>query len=138
MRERVVLVFGKGAKERIVPVGTVAIEALRRYLNASRPVLVTGAVSDSGYLFLNRYGNPLNVRSIRRLMDKYLAQTAITKAVSPHTLRHSFATHLLNNGADLRTVQELLGHSSLSSTQLYTHITKKKLISLYRKVHPRA
>lgn len=136
---RLILVYGKGAKERIVPFGTKALEALSVYLSRSRPQLVaknrTGAHQN---LFVNNKGGPLTDRSVRRIVDKYVDQLAIEKHISPHTIRHTFATHLLDHGADLRSVQELLGHVSLSTTQLYTHISKEKLKSVYRHAHPRA
>lgn len=136
--QRTVLVFGKGAKERIVPVGRVAMAAIRRYLEQARPQLARKCPVANEHIFLNRYGGPLTDRSVRRVVDKYVQRLALNKHVSPHTLRHSFATHLLNNGADLRSVQELLGHANLSTTQLYTHITKKRLAAVYRDAHPRA
>jgi len=132
------LVYGKGAKERVVPVGRKAIAALTNYLAKSRPRLYVHHSSSHDFIFVNKNGGPLTDRSVRRIVDKYVAQLAIVKNVSPHTIRHSFATHLLNNGADLRTVQELLGHVNLSTTQLYTHITKDRLIQVYQQAHPRA
>lgn len=138
LEQRTVLVFGKGAKERIVPIGRAAVEAMRRYLAQARPQLAGKSLVANRRLFLNRYGGPLTDRSVRRMVEKYVHRLAVHKHVSPHTLRHSFATHLLNNGADLRSVQELLGHANLSTTQLYTHITKKRLAAVYRDAHPRA
>lgn len=133
------LIYGKGAKERIVPIGSKAIQAITVYLKQARPQLEKKYPALSPQqLFLNARGGPLTDRSIRRILDKYIAILATDKQVSPHTIRHSFATHLLNRGADLRLVQELLGHVSLSSTQLYTHITKEKLKSVYHQAHPRA
>lgn len=133
-----VLVFGKGAKERIVPVGRTAIKAIARYLSNSRLVLLKKSDVSHNQLFVNNKGGPLTDRSIRRILEKYVEMLALTKHVSPHTIRHTFATHLLNNGADLRSVQELLGHVSLSTTQLYTHVTKERLKSIYHNAHPRA
>lgn len=132
----VALVFGKGAKERYVPLGDHAIRALDDYIGAGR----TGLCKDSGLqaLFLNAKGTRLTDRSIRRIVNKYVAQLSGTKKISPHTLRHSFATHMLEAGADLRTVQELLGHVNLSTTQIYTHITKDHLQTIYNRAHPRA
>ena len=140
-------VTGKRSKERIVPIGTKAVEALKDYLAAGRPKLLAGrknlpVSSGRGWrceaLFLNCWGDRLSVRGIRKVISKYSVQTGLGEKVSPHTLRHSFATHLLNAGADLRVVQELLGHASLSSTQVYTHVTGERLKSVYRECHPRA
>jgi integrase/recombinase XerC len=130
------LVYGKGSKERVVPVGRKALAALKLYLDLARPRLMTGAPHDT--LFVNSRGGPLTDRSVRRVVDKYVTALAIAKHVSPHTIRHTFATHLLNNGADLRSVQELLGHVNLSTTQLYTHVTKERIKSIYSQAHPRA
>jgi len=133
-------VFGKGKKERIVLIGSAAIAAVRAYLSSARPELLSRRrkrTAESA-LFLNKAGTRLSDRSIRRTIDKYIEKISFDKDISPHTLRHSFATHLLNNGADLRSVQELLGHENLSTTQLYTHITKEKLRATYIKAHPRA
>lgn len=131
-----VRVFGKGAKERIVPVGRTACVAVTGYLTESRPRLAQA--SSGRALFLNRLGGRLTDRSVRRLVDKYVDMAAIQQHVSPHTLRHTFATHLLDNGADLRSVQELLGHASVSTTQIYTHVTKERLKAVYSQAHPRA
>jgi integrase/recombinase XerC len=130
-----VKVLGKGAKERIVPVGRQAIAALKHYLERSRPILIK---EKENAIFLNRNGTRLSSRSVRRIVDKYIKQVSIERAITPHSLRHSFATHLLNAGADLRTVQELLGHVSISTTQIYTHVTKEKMKSVYDQTHPRA
>jgi tyrosine recombinase XerC len=126
----VVKVMGKGRKERIAPIGESAIKAIREYLRNRK--------KQSGYLFLNRAGNHIGVRGVRLIVDKYIRITGQKQGVSPHTLRHSFATHLLNRGADLRTVQELLGHANLSTTQIYTHLTTERLKNIYDKAHPRA
>jgi integrase/recombinase XerC len=125
-----VLVQGKGDRERIVLIGSHAISSIKKYLEA-RP-------ADDKTLFLGRTGSRLTSRSIERMIRKYALKAGLAKRVTPHTLRHSFATHLLNGGADLKIVQELLGHSSLSTTQIYTHLTKEKLKSIYDKAHPRA
>jgi len=135
---RCILVYGKGSKERIVPIGCKAVEALQKYLHFSRPRLCANIEPMHQVLFVNHRGGPLTDRSVRRILEKYVDIMALTKHVSPHTIRHSFATHLLDNGADLRCVQELLGHVSLSTTQIYTHISKEKLKSVYHKSHPRA
>lgn len=137
IRARLLKVRGKGAKERIVPFGSKAADALRRYLEV-RPSLPANDDGEDQPLFLNHRGRRITTRSIRRLFDRYVRQAALDKGVSPHTLRHSFATHLLNAGADLRAIQELLGHVSLSTTQKYTHLHDWKLIEVYRKSHPRA
>ncbi len=133
-----VIVLGKGAKERLVPVGSKAIDAITAYLRQSRPYLLHTTKQNHNLLFVNSKGGPITDRSIRRIVEKYINKLALNKKISPHSLRHTFATHLLNNGADLRTVQELLGHVSLSTTQIYTHVTKEKLRHLYLKTHPRA
>lgn len=131
-----VRVMGKGAKERIVPVGSYALQAIERYLADGRPRL--GKNGSGKALFLNRYGGRLTARSVRNIVDKYVRQLCLQRKVSPHTLRHSFATHLLDGGADLRSVQELLGHVKMSTTQIYTHVSKDKLLAVYEKNHPRA
>lgn len=130
----VIKVYGKGKKERIVPIGERALRAIREYVNKQR-------YRDSGQgkaLFLNKSGDRITDRSIRRVIEKYIRKTSLKEKISPHTLRHSFATHLLDRGADLRSVQELLGHANLSTTQIYTHITTERLKSAYEKSHPRA
>ncbi|MGH9459559.1 MAG: tyrosine recombinase XerC [Thermoanaerobaculia bacterium] len=135
LRARLLKVRGKGAKERIVPFGRKAEEAVRRWIAARREIVGDG---DEPALFLNHRGARITARSIRRLLDRYVRAAALRAGISPHTLRHSFATHLLNAGADLRSIQELLGHVSLSTTQKYTHLTDARLIEVYRKAHPRS
>ncbi len=132
----VVTVLGKGRKERMVPIGDTAILAIRRYLD-SRDKLSKG-LKDKGAVFSNRFGTRLTDRSVRRMIDKYIKKCCIEEKISPHALRHSFATHLLDRGADLRSVQELLGHVNLSTTQIYTHVTTERLKAVYDKAHPRA
>jgi len=132
------LITGKGDKERVTLLGREALLALTRYLRLERPTLVDAQAEDSGALFVNRYGSRLSDRGVRKLFDRYCAATASTLKITPHVLRHSFATHLLANGADLRLVQELLGHSSLATTQMYTHVTTERLQEVYAKAHPRA
>lgn len=133
------LVYGKGAKERMVPIGDPAKHLLQEYLEEVRPVLKNKNVgSNEEHVFLNYRGTRLSGRSVQRILDKYLKQMALDRKISPHTLRHTFATHLLENGADLRVVQELLGHVDVSSTQIYTHVTKERIRSIYLKSHPRA
>lgn len=126
----VVKVMGKGKKERLVPIGDRALRVIREYINKSK--------QPQPAVFLNKNGNRITVRGIRLILDKYIRATALREDISPHSLRHSFATHLLNRGADLRSVQELLGHANLSTTQIYTHLTTDKLKSVYDKAHPRA
>lgn len=130
-----VRVMGKGSKERIVPIGLPALEAVKAY-EAARDVKFP--LSKEKALFLNNRGGRLTDRSVRNIVNKYIKEAAIQQKISPHTLRHSFATHLLDNGADLRSVQEFLGHSSLSTTQIYTHVTKSRIKEVYDKTHPRA
>ncbi|HZG84410.1 tyrosine recombinase XerC [Paenibacillus sp.] len=134
------LVYGKGGKERWVPVGEHAADALRVYLERGRAELLAKSAQGAGEeaLFLNRDGTRLSDRSVRRILDKYVDRIADLNRISPHTLRHTFATHLLEAGADLRSVQELLGHAHLSTTQVYTHVTKDHLQSIYNRAHPRA
>ncbi|HTL48231.1 MAG TPA: tyrosine recombinase XerC [Verrucomicrobiae bacterium] len=130
-----VRVRGKGKKERIVPLGQMALKALRSYLD--HKALRERAMIKSP-LYLNRSGGRLTDRSVRRMILKYVRRISLKKEVSPHTLRHSFATHMLDKGADLRSVQELLGHENLSTTQIYTHVTTKRLKEAYDAAHPRA
>lgn len=128
--------LGKGNKERIVPIGNKAIEALRNYLTAARPLwLKTGREKT---VFISRQGKPLSRQWIWRIIKDRAKKAGIEKPVSPHTFRHSFATHLLVGGADLRSVQELLGHADVSTTQVYTHLTDQRLKEIYKKSHPRA
>jgi len=132
-------VRGKGNKERVVLLGTKAREAIAGYLAWARGQLVARARGEPPeVLFVNRQGTPLTDRSVRRLVHRYVLATCARHGISPHTLRHSFATHLLEAGADLRTVQELLGHASLATTQIYTHVTVERLREVYNQAHPRA
>ncbi|MDB5297162.1 MAG: Tyrosine recombinase XerC, partial [Phycisphaerales bacterium] len=135
--EGVLRVRGKGRKDRLTPIGSQAIKAIQRYfeMRGAEP-RCAGAYATR--VFLNKHGEPLSTRSVRRKLDKYLVMAGLDPGISPHTLRHSFATHLLNNGADLRSVQELLGHQSLSTTQVYTHLTTARMKEAYNAAHPRA
>lgn len=132
----VIHVRGKGKKERICPIGTTALQSIQRYLEFRNRKISADPAFDSKVLFANKHGKRLSTRSVRRKMDKYLIQAGLDPAISPHTLRHSFATHMLNNGADLRSVQELLGHQSISTTQIYTHITTQRIKQQYQNAHP--
>jgi tyrosine recombinase XerC len=129
-----VKVQGKGKKERLVPIGSYAIKAMKEYINSKKKK----SLGKKAPLFLNKYGDRLSSRSVARSLDKYLKLTGINLTTSPHTFRHSFATHMLDKGANLRAVQELLGHSNLSTTQIYTHVTTERLKQVYDKTHPRA
>ena len=130
----VLKIRGKGKRERLAPLGEKALNAVRNYLDKKRVKQESG----KNAVFLNKSGKRLRDRSVRRIVDKYIRHTSINQKVSPHTLRHSFATHLLDRGADLRSVQELLGHLNLTTTQIYTHVTAERLKSAYDKAHPRA
>lgn len=129
-------VTGKGRKERIVLVADAAVEALRRYLQVGRPKLATARATES--VFVNARGGSLTDRGVRVVLDRAIRQAGLARRVSPHVLRHTFATHLLDGGADLRTVQELLGHANLATTQIYTHVSRDWLKRVYDKAHPRA
>jgi integrase/recombinase XerC len=137
LQEGVLRVRGKGRKDRLTPIGSQAIKAVQRYfeLRSTEPKC-QGAAANR--VFLNKHGEALSTRSVRRKLDKYLVAAGLDPGISPHTLRHSFATHLLNNGADLRSVQELLGHQSLSTTQIYTHLSTNRMKEVYDSAHPRA
>jgi integrase/recombinase XerC len=144
MAEQTIHVRGKGKKERVVPLGSHALAAVRHYTTLLEPDPRFAAVRERSMLdpavplFVNKNGGRLSSRSVRRKLDKYLLSAGLDPSISPHTLRHSFATHLLDNGADLRSVQELLGHQSLSTTQIYTHLTSMRLRTAYDQAHPRA
>ena len=134
----VVRVIGKGSKERVTLLGRQAVLSLSRYLRHGRPLLLENAAADDGALFVNRYGARLSDRGVRKVFDRYCGAAAGELKVTPHVLRHTFATHLLNGGADLRLVQELLGHASLATTQRYTHVTTERLQAVHAAAHPRA
>ncbi|ASE36122.1 site-specific tyrosine recombinase XerD [Staphylococcus pettenkoferi] len=131
-----VRVFGKGNKERIVPLGETIIDILETYIETVRPQLLKKTVTDN--LFLNLHGKPLSRQAIWKMIKQNGVKAEIFKTLTPHTLRHSFATHLLENGADLRAVQEMLGHADISTTQLYTHVSKSQIRKIYNQFHPRA
>lgn len=128
-------IFGKGSKERIVPVGEQAQSAIDQYINFGRPHLLK---KEENALFLNQQGGRLTARGVQYILEQYIKKGALHYKVTPHVFRHSFATHLLDNGADLRVIQELLGHESLSTTQVYTEVSQTHLQQIYRKAHPRA
>lgn len=130
----VIKVLGKGRKERMVPIGDMALSSIRKYTEGNLHSRAKGRSA----VFLNSRGSRLTDRSVRRVIDKYIHACSIGEKISPHSLRHSFATHLLDRGADLRSVQELLGHMNLSTTQIYTHVTMERLKNVYDKTHPRA
>jgi integrase/recombinase XerD len=132
---KLIKVMGKGNKERLVPLGAEALRLLQRYIAKSRLIILGSRESE--YLFISKKGSMLNRKSVWRLLKGYVARTTIKKNITPHTLRHSFATHMLENGADLRSVQELLGHMDISTTQIYTHLAKKKLQDYHKKFHPK-
>ena len=136
--EGVIRVIGKGNKERVTLLGREAVFALQRYLRKGRPILLMQAAEDDGALFVNRYGARLSDRGVRKLFDRYCGEASDHLKITPHVLRHTFATHLLSNGADLRLIQELLGHASVATTQMYTHVTTERLQDVYEKAHPRA
>jgi integrase/recombinase XerD len=132
-KDRTIRVLGKGAKERIVLLGDLALDALERYIHSARPLLLGQSETDA--LFLSNRGQPLSVRRFHLILQEHLAAAGIEKHVTPHTLRHSFATHLLEGGADLRSVQELLGHESVSTTQVYTHVSQAYIREIYARAH---
>ncbi|GEP22764.1 MAG: tyrosine recombinase XerC [Lentilactobacillus diolivorans] len=134
---KMLLVTGKGNKQRYVPFGQEAMRAIQHYQIDSRTKLMTKFHQNHDVLFINHYGRPISSRGIEYIMDEIIHQSSLTTNIHPHMLRHTFATEMLNNGADMRSVQELLGHSSLSTTQIYTHVTKSHLMSDYQKFFPR-
>lgn len=135
--EEMLRVFGKGNKERIIPIGKEALHWLKLYLARVRPILTRGTTSRNR-IFLNRFGKHLSRMGMWKIIQKYVRQANISQRVYPHIFRHSFATHLLENGADLRAVQEMLGHVDISTTQIYTHLSKQYIREVYKEHHPRA
>lgn len=134
----VVLIHGKGNKDRYVPFGSFAQDALKDYLKHGRNILMKTYHKDHSYVFVNHHGDPITPTGIEYVLNQLIKKSSLNSDIHPHMLRHTFATHLLNNGADMRTVQELLGHSNLSTTQIYAHVTKESLQKNYRTFHPRA
>jgi len=135
LKNKFIKVMGKGNKERIVPIGDEAIRLIEKYIRDSRPVIL--GIRMSEYLFISKKGGMLNRKSVWRLLKGYAKMVNIQKNITPHTLRHSFATHLLERGADLRAVQELLGHVDISTTQIYTHLARKQLQEIHKRFHPK-
>jgi integrase/recombinase XerC len=137
LEEGLIRIRGKGKRERLGPLGRYAVDSIRRWL-AARGEMTSVKTAGRGPVFTNRFGRRLTTRSVARMLEKYLLQTGLNAKTSPHTLRHSFATHLLDGGADIRSVQELLGHQSIVTTQIYTHVSTAGLKQAYEKAHPRA
>lgn len=137
LEDEIIRILGKGSKERFVPIGMEAIHWIKIYLSRTRPFLTSGVFSKST-LFLNRNGRPMSRMGFWKILRKYVLMANISIDVHPHTFRHCFATHLLDNGADLRSVQELLGHVDISTTQIYTHVSRQQLTKIYKQYHPRA
>ncbi len=135
--EGIVRVFGKGRKERLIPISSSALRWIRRYLDQARPALAKSTAAGN-VLYLNRLGKPMSRMGFWKILDKAARRAGIGKNIHPHTLRHSFATHLVENGADLRAVQEMLGHVDISTTQIYTHLDRSVIENEYRRFHPRA
>lgn len=138
LKMQYVIVMGKGSKERMLPLGRTALKYLERYISVVRPQLLHGKPEEVQELFVTSWGGPMTRQRVNELIEAYAKSAGIMKRVTPHMLRHSFATHLLNNGTDLRVVQELLGHADISTTQIYTHMDMERLREVYDKTHPRA
>lgn len=135
--QSILRIFGKGRKERLVPISDSALDWIKKYIDAGRAVLVKGRMEDNT-LFLNKSGKPMSRMGFWKILQKATKEAGIRKSVHPHTMRHSFATHLIENGADLRAVQEMLGHADISTTQIYTHLDRSHIEKQYRRYHPRA
>ena len=138
LKMQYLIVMGKGPKERMLPLGRTALKYLERYISVVRPQLLHGKPEEVQELFVTSWGGPMTRQRVNELIEAYAKSAGIMKRVTPHMLRHSFATHLLNNGTDLRVVQELLGHADISTTQIYTHMDMERLREVYDKTHPRA
>ena len=138
LKMQYLIVMGKGSKERMLPLGRTALKYLERYISVVRPQLLHGKPEGVQELFVTSWGGPMTRQRVNELIEAYAKSAGIMKRVTPHMLRHSFATHLLNNGTDLRVVQELLGHADISTTQIYTHMDMERLREVYDKTHPRA
>lgn len=138
LKDLYIFLHGKGNKDRIVPIGHTAAKAIKTYCENTRITLMSKFKENHNMLLINHRGAPLTDRSVRRILNKYIKILAINKHVSPHVIRHTFATHLLDHGADLRSVQELLGHANIETTQIYTHVTTERLVKVYSSNHPRA
>lgn len=138
LKMQYVIALGKGSKERMIPLGRIALKYLDRYLNVVRPQLLHSRQNDIPEVFVTRWGGPMTRQRFYEIITGYGIEAGISKRITPHMLRHSFATHLLNNGTDLRVVQELLGHADISTTQIYTHLDVERLREVYNKTHPRA
>ena len=138
LKMQYLIVMGKDSKERMLPLGRTALKYLERYLHVVRPQLLHGKPEAAKELFVTSWGGAMTRQRVNELIEEYAKSAGITKRVTPHMLRHSFATHLLNNGTDLRVVQELLGHADISTTQIYTHLDMERLREVYDKTHPRA
>ena len=138
LKENLIKVYGKGSKERMVPLNLGACICLIEYFNDVRSKLITKPGCDKKYVFLNKFGRKISRQAFNQMVDKYALKANITKNVHPHIFRHTYATNLLNNGADLRVIQELLGHSSIMTTQIYTHLAKEEIGNIYKISHPRS
>jgi len=137
LNDKYIICYGKGKKERVIPFGEIALKAIQQYIIYSRPYLIKSN-NTVNYIFVNRYGQKMSRQAFWKIIKKYGRKCNISKKLSPHVLRHSFATHLLEHGADLRSVQAMLGHADISTTEIYTHLSRSKIQELYHKYHPHA